>query len=110
MKVVQDQGTPYGPLFTGVSLAPVAETLSGQAGLEAVAVSAIEPAAKAMTDGHPVAIQSLVLSAYQNAPGEGREGRRGEGDRRAGREAGGEDRRRVPQVGPAVQADAVRRA
>jgi hypothetical protein len=67
VKVVQEAGTPYGPLFVGVSLAPVAETLAAQPGLEAVAVAAIEPAAKAMTDDHPAATQSLVLSAYQTA-------------------------------------------
>lgn len=67
VKVVQDKGTPYGPLFVGVTLAPVAETLAGQSGLEAVALAAIEPAAKAMLDEHPVAIQAMVLSAYQTA-------------------------------------------
>jgi len=67
VKVVQDQAMPYGPLFAGVTLAPLTETLAAQKGLEAVAVAAIEPVAKTMTDEHPPAIQSLVLSAYQTA-------------------------------------------
>jgi hypothetical protein len=67
VKVVQDKGSPYGPLFVGVSLAPIAEILANQTGLESVAVDAIEPIAKAMSDDHPAAVQSLVLSAYQTA-------------------------------------------
>jgi len=67
VKVVQEKGAPFGPLFVGVSLAPIAELLANQTGLEAVALAAIEPAAKAMTDDHSAAIQSLVLSAYQTA-------------------------------------------
>ena len=67
VKAVQQHGTPYGPLFVGVTLAPVAETLAGQSGLEAVALAAIEPAAKALADDHPAATQALVLSAYEKA-------------------------------------------
>ena len=37
IKVIQKQGTPYGPLLTGTTLVPVAETLAGQPGMEAVA-------------------------------------------------------------------------
>jgi hypothetical protein len=65
--VVQKHADPYGPLFAGVSLAPVAEILAAQKGLEAVAIAAIEPAAKAMIDDHPASIQSAVLSAYRTA-------------------------------------------
>jgi hypothetical protein len=67
VKVAQEQATPYGPLFVGTSMAPVAEALAGQKGLEGVALAAIEPAAQAMTDDHPAAIQSLVLGAYRTA-------------------------------------------
>jgi hypothetical protein len=67
VKVAQKHAAPYGPLFVGVSLAPVAETLAAREGLAAVALSAIEPVAKAMTDEHPAAIQAAVLSAYHTA-------------------------------------------
>ena len=88
VKVVQKKGSPYGPLFVGVSLAPVAETLAGQKGLEAVAVAAIEPAAKAMTDEHPARSRSHVLSAYQTALAKAGKSERGQGDRDAPRQAG----------------------
>ena len=71
-------------------------------------VAAIEPAAKAMTDEHPAAIQSTVLSAYQTALAKAGKSERGQGDRCTPRQAGNGDRRRVPEVGPAIQADGVR--
>ena len=67
VKVAQKHAAPYGPLFVGVSLAPVAQTLAAREGLEATALSAIEPAARAMTDEHPATIQAAVLSAYHTA-------------------------------------------
>ncbi len=66
VKVVQKQGAPYGPVFTGVTLAPVAETLAGQ-GLEAVALAAIEPSAKGLTKDDPIEARVAVLGAYQSA-------------------------------------------
>lgn len=67
VKLVQEKGLPYGPLFVGISLAPIADLLANQTGLESVAVATIEPIAKAISDDQPAAVQSLVLSAYQTA-------------------------------------------
>jgi hypothetical protein len=67
VKVLLDEGTPYGPLYTAVTIAPVAETLAGRKGLEAVAITAIEPVAKSLPDDLPAAVQSAVLTAYQTA-------------------------------------------
>jgi len=106
VKVVQKYAEPYGPLFVGVSLAPVAETLAAQKGMEAVAVAAIEPAAKGMSDEHPVLIQSAVLSAYQNALAKA--GKAGEAKAVAARVAGLEARidaeylKSVPPFKPAT--------
>jgi hypothetical protein len=106
VKVVQKHAEPYGPLFVGVSLAPVAETLAAQKGMEAVAVAAIEPAAKAMTDEHPVLVQSAVLSAYQTALAKA--GKAGEAKAVAARVAGLEARidadylKSVPPFKPAT--------
>ena len=84
VKLVQKQAAPYGPLFGGVALAAAAETLAGQPGLEAVALAAIEPAAKALSKDDPTFPRLTVLTAYQTAldksgkgdaakaPGEGR--------------------------------------
>ena len=57
--------------------------LAGQKGLEAVAVAAIEPAAKAMTDEHPAAIQSDRPHRVPDRARQGRKVRRGQGDRHA---------------------------
>ena len=67
VKVIQKQGAPYGPLLTGATLAPVAESLAGQPGLEAVALATIEPSAKALTKDDPISGRVAVLSAYQTA-------------------------------------------
>ncbi|MBP3957709.1 hypothetical protein J8F10_20860 [Gemmata sp. G18] len=67
VQIVQKQGAPYGPLFTGVTLARVAETLAAQTGLEPVALAAIEPSAKALTQDDSAAVRSTILSAYQLA-------------------------------------------
>ncbi|VTR92641.1 cleaved adhesin domain protein : Uncharacterized protein OS=Singulisphaera acidiphila (strain ATCC BAA-1392 / DSM 18658 / VKM B-2454 / MOB10) GN=Sinac_3186 PE=4 SV=1 [Gemmata massiliana] len=67
VQIVQKQGAPYGPLYTGVTLARVAETLSAQEGLEPVALAAIEPSAKALTQDDSAAVRSTILSAYQLA-------------------------------------------
>jgi hypothetical protein len=66
VKAVQKQGAPYGPLLTGVNLAPIAESLAGQ-GLEAVALAAIEPSAKALSKDDPIGPRIAVLSAYRTA-------------------------------------------
>jgi hypothetical protein len=65
VKVLQEKAMPYGPLFAGVTLAPVAESLANRKGMEEVALAAIEPAAKALTDDLPASAQSTVLTAYQ---------------------------------------------
>lgn len=67
VKVIQTQAMPYGPLYAGVVLAPIAESLVTQAGLAEVALAAIEPAAKGLTDDLPASVQSAVLTAYQTA-------------------------------------------
>jgi hypothetical protein len=67
VKVLQEKGTPHGPLFMAATMSPVAETLAGQSGLEAVALAAIEPSVKALTDNDSATLQSLVLTAYQTA-------------------------------------------
>jgi hypothetical protein len=67
VKVLQDKAMPHGPLFAGIALAPIAEGLANQKGMEAVAVAAIEPAAKALTDDLPASAQSAVLNAYHTA-------------------------------------------
>ncbi len=67
VQIVQKQGAPYGPLYTGVTLARVAETLAAQEGLEPVALAAIEPSAKVLTQDDSAAVRSTILSAYQLA-------------------------------------------
>lgn len=67
VKLIQQHSTPYGPLFVAVTLAPIAETLAAQPGLEKVAVAAIEPVAKSLTDDLPATSQAAVLTAYQTA-------------------------------------------
>ncbi len=67
IQIVQKQGAPYGPLYTGVTLARVAETLAAQEGLEPVALAAIEPSAKVLTQDDSAAVRSTILSAYQLA-------------------------------------------
>lgn len=67
VKLIQEKGSAYGPLFVAVALAGPAETMAGQAGLEAVAVAAIEGPAKALPEDAPVALQAEVLGAYKNA-------------------------------------------
>jgi hypothetical protein len=66
VKVAQKHADPYGPLFGGVTLAPVADELV-KAGLEAVALAAIEPSAKKLTADDPAGARVTVLTAYQNA-------------------------------------------
>jgi hypothetical protein len=65
--VIRKHAEPYGPLFAGVTLAPIAGTLANQPGLAEVAVAAIEPSATALTDADPASIRAAVLGAYQNA-------------------------------------------
>ena len=67
VKIVQDQAVPFGPLFAATTLAPIADVLTRQPGLEAVALCAIESVANAITDDQPASLQSIVLSSYQNA-------------------------------------------
>ena len=67
VKIVQDQAVPFGPLFAATTLAPIADVLTRQPGLEAVALRAIESVANAITDDQPASLQSIVLSSYQNA-------------------------------------------
>ena len=67
VSIIQKHANPYGLLFAGVTLARVTETLAAQPGLEAVAVAAIEPSAKALTKDDPTAFRVAVLSAYQTA-------------------------------------------
>jgi hypothetical protein len=65
VKIVHEHGLPHGPLFVGVVLAPIAETLASQPGLEKVALAAIAPAAQALTDDLPATVQSAVLASYR---------------------------------------------
>lgn len=67
VKLVQKLGAPYGPLYLGATLASVADTLAAQSGLEAVALTAVEPAAKGLTKDDPAAVRIAVLGAYQRA-------------------------------------------
>ncbi len=66
VKLIQKHADPYGSLFGGVVLAPVADELIA-AGLETVALAAIEPSAKGLSKDDPVAARVAVLTAYQNA-------------------------------------------
>jgi hypothetical protein len=65
VKIVHEHGLPHGPLYVGVILAPTAEILAGQSGMEKVALMAIEPAAKGITDDMPATVQATVLTAYR---------------------------------------------
>jgi hypothetical protein len=67
VNIVQKHAQPYGPLFTGVNFATVADSLAGVSGLENAAVTLIEPTVKSLSKDDPVAIRVNVLSAYQNA-------------------------------------------
>jgi hypothetical protein len=65
--LILKQSAPYGPLYTGVTFVPLAETLVTVKGLEPAALQAIEPAAKAITDNDPLQYQSDVLGVYKTA-------------------------------------------
>ncbi|MBM3979775.1 MAG: hypothetical protein FJ304_05745 [Planctomycetes bacterium] len=66
VKVAQKHADPYGPVFGGVALAPVADELV-RAGLEAAALVAVEPSAKKLSPDDPAGARVTVLTAYQNA-------------------------------------------
>jgi hypothetical protein len=99
VKLVQKQAAPYGPLFGGVALAAAAETLAGQPGLEAVALAAIEPAAKALSKDDPTFPRLTVLTAYQTALDKS-----GKGDaaKALGKEIDAEYLKAVPPFKPAA--------
>ncbi len=65
--LVRQQSEPYGPRFAVAMLVQAAEGLMDQKGLEAAALAAAEPAAKALTESHPLSIQSRALTAYKTA-------------------------------------------
>jgi hypothetical protein len=65
--VVRKQSEPYGAQFMIVTLAPIAETLANQKGVESAALAAIEPAVSALNESCSVGLQSRVLTAYQTA-------------------------------------------
>lgn len=65
-KVALKHADPYGPVYGGVALAPVADELA-KAGLEAVALAVIEPSAKKLSADDPAGARVTVLTAYQNA-------------------------------------------
>jgi hypothetical protein len=65
--LVRQHSEPYGPRFAVAMLVQSAEALTDQKGLEGAALAASEPAAKALTETHPLAIQSRALTAYKSA-------------------------------------------
>lgn len=66
VRLIQKQGAPHGPLLAGAALAPVVEPLADEK-MEALALSAIEPAAKALSADDPASARAAILSAYQTA-------------------------------------------
>ena len=107
MKIVQDQAVPFGPLFAATTLAPIADVLTRQPGLEAVALCAIESVANAITDDQPASLQSIVLSSYQNALMKAGKVAEAKESGRPHRQTGSKNRRRVPEDRAAIQADDV---
>ncbi|MCI0705351.1 MAG: hypothetical protein L0241_30190 [Planctomycetia bacterium] len=67
VKLVQKHSATYGPLFSSITLTQVAGVLASVPGLEGVAVAALEPSVKALSDDYPVAIQFEVLDTYKFA-------------------------------------------
>jgi hypothetical protein len=65
IRVAQQQGGPYGPVFVGVALAPIAEALAGQLGDASGALAALEPTVKGLSTDDPAGARVTVLSAYQ---------------------------------------------
>jgi hypothetical protein len=65
--LIQKQAAPYGPRFSQSTLLQVAELLVAQKGMESVALGAIEPIARGLSDGEKANTQVRVLSTFKTA-------------------------------------------
>jgi hypothetical protein len=67
VKVIERHASPYGTRLWRNNMVQVAELLSNQQGMEAIALSAIEPVAKGLTDSDKANLQVRILGAYETA-------------------------------------------
>ena len=67
VKVIEKHSMPYGTRLWRNNMVQVAELLNNQKGMEAIALAAVEPVAKGVTDRDKASVQVRVLNAYETA-------------------------------------------